>query len=178
MKKTDIEGVVVVDRPEFADERGFFKETFRRQELKEATGVDFNVVQENHARSKKGTLRGIHTAPWNKLIYVPSGEVQIVIVDFREDSKTFGQHYSIKIGDNNRVKIFIPKGCGNSYLVLSEEADYLYLTDDYWVAGKEFGIAWDDPDLNIKWELSEVLVSDRDKSGLKFREKWPEKSLA
>lgn len=175
VQKTNINGLVVVNRPQFPDDRGFFKETFRLNELEEVTGQPFNIVQENHSRSTKNTLRGVHIAPWNKLIYVVRGTVQIVIVDCRPDSPTFGQVYYDVIGEDKRAKIFIPKGCGNSYLVMSDEADYVYLTDAYWAAGLEKGVAWDDQDLNIKWQLNgqQPLLSEKDKINPRFHDLFP-----
>lgn len=174
---TNIERVLVVNRPLFADDRGFFKETFRKNELEEAMREKFEIVQENHSRSQRLTLRGIHAAPWNKFVYCVSGKAQVVIADLRQDSHTFGQYFSLEIGDDNRSKIFVPKGCGNSFLVLSNKADFMYLTDAYWQNGKEFGVAWDDPDLGVDWKLGgeEPLLSEKDKVNPKLRELFPEK---
>jgi dTDP-4-dehydrorhamnose 3,5-epimerase len=174
--KTSLEGIFQIQRPTIGDDRGFFREPVRIRELEEASGTPFKVVQMNHARSIKNTLRGIHIAPWNKLIYVPRGKVQAVIVDLREDSATFGKYESFIIGDDNKSSIFIPKGFGNSYLVLSDEADYTYLTDQEWEPGKEYGVMWNDPDLAIKWELTgEPLVSEKDQQNPSFKTTFPHK---
>ena len=131
----------------------------------------------NHARSSKNTLRGIHIAPWNKLIYVTSGNVKAVIVDLRENSATFGKYESFVIGDDNRSSIFIPKGFGNSYLVLSEDADYTYLTDEEWSPNREVGVIWNDPTLNIDWGLAEQpILSPKDQQNPSLKEVFPKKA--
>ena len=167
IKKTSFEGVYMIIPQTFEDERGFFRETFRKNLLEEAVGhkIDFSKIQENHSRSVKNTLRGIHVAPWSKLIYCPHGEVQAVFVDLRKESKTFLQHISFIIGDKNPIKLFIPPGVGNSYLVLSDYADYIYSVDEYWSTGCEQGILWNDPDLKIKWmNLTEPNLSEKDRN--------------
>lgn len=174
--KTSIPGLLLIQRKTFPDERGFFRETVRISEMEQAIGFPFHVAQVNHARSARDTLRGIHAAPWNKLVYVVRGSVQAVIVDLRENSPAFGKHESFTIGEENRSSIFIPKGCGNSYLVLSEDADYTYLTDEEWVPDKEIGIAWNDPTLNIRWEIQvEPLISEKDKQNPDIKTRFPSK---
>lgn len=168
--KTSIPGLVLIQRQTFSDERGFFRESARIKEIEEAAGVSFDIAQMNHSRSSKNTLRGIHVAPWNKLVYVTRGRVQEVIVDLREGSPTFKRHESFIIGDENKLSIFIPKGCGNAYLVLSDEADYVYLTDEEWLPNREVGVAWNDPDLNIAWNTSgEPMLSEKDRQNPKFK---------
>ncbi len=167
--KTSIGGLVLIKRPTIEDDRGFFREPARIKAVEEATGTEFNVKQMNHARSSKNTLRGIHVAPWNKLIYVTRGKVQAVLVDLREGSQTYKKFESVIIGDENKTSIFIPKGIGNSYLVLSDDADYVYLTDEEWAPNREYGVAWNDPSLNIPWHLEgEPNLSDRDKNNPKL----------
>lgn len=163
--KTSIEGLVSIKRSTFPDDRGFFRESARIKEIEEATGIEFKVAQMNHSRSGKNSLRGIHIAPWNKLIYVTHGKVQSVVVDLREGSPTYKKYESFIIGEDNKSSIFIPKGMGNSYLVLSDEADYTYLTDEEWAPGRETGILWNDPSLNIVWELNgeDPILSEKDK---------------
>ncbi len=166
-----LEGVLVFNRAAFSDERGFFKEVLRLSEVRRALGEEFIVKQVNHSRSLKNTLRGIHVAPWNKLIYIPHGRVQSVIVDCRKDSSTFGKYQSTILGEENKSAMFIPKGLGNSYLVLSEDADYVYLTDEEWAPGREKGVIWNDTDLGIAWQLEgEPLLSEKDKENPTFSE--------
>lgn len=173
--ETEITGVYVIERPTFPDDRGFFHESFRKADLEARFGTEINFVQANHSHSVKNTLRGIHIAPWHKLIYVTRGEVQAVIVDMRPDSPTFAKYISVTIGDSNRCSIFVPAGCGNSFAVHSDEADYTYLVTDYWAPSKEHTVRFNDPDLAIKWEVTEPVVSDRDKTAQTVRELFPDK---
>lgn len=160
--KTPI-GLCLIDRPTFSDDRGFFREPVRIRELEKEINEEFEVVQMNHARSEKNILRGIHIAPWNKLIYVPRGKVQSVLVDLRLGSPTYGKYESYILGEENRTAIFVPKGYGNSYLVLSDEADYIYLTDMEWAPGLEKSVLWSDSRIGIKWETTFPILSEKDK---------------
>ncbi len=171
IKNTKIPGLLIVEGGQtFSDERGFFREPYRRNEFEEFLGKSWVHVQENHAFSKKDVLRGIHCAPWDKMIYVPYGRVLAVIADFRKDSPTFKQYEAIEMGEGNFVKLFIPAGLGNSYLVLSEEAVYEYQVNDYYQGGMEYGISWDDPELNIDWPNKNPVLSDKDKNNPKLSE--------
>lgn len=172
-QNTEIEGVFLINRPVFADDRGFFHETFRKNELEEKTGKPFEIVQMNHSRSVKGTLRGIHVAPWSKLIYVPRGKVQQVVVDLRKDSPTFGKWISVELSEENKTAIFIPPQCGNAFFVLSEECDYTYLVTDYWAPGKEFSVIWNDPDLKIEWQSDNPVLSKKDQENPLFKDVFP-----
>ncbi|MBI4097440.1 MAG: dTDP-4-dehydrorhamnose 3,5-epimerase family protein [Candidatus Levybacteria bacterium] len=174
--KTSIPGLILIQRQTFSDERGFFREPARIKEIEEAAGIKFDIAQMNHARSSQNTLRGIHVAPWNKLVYVPRGRVQSVIVDLRKDSEVFGKYESFIIGDDNRSSIFIPAGLGNSYAVLSDEVDYTYLTDQEWEPDKEFGVLWNDPTLGIRWEFEgEPVLSEKDLNNPTVKDAFPEK---
>lgn len=164
IKTTDIPGILIIEGGQtFGDERGFFREPWRRNEFEEALGKPWVHVQENHAFSRKDVLRGIHIAPWDKMIYVPYGKVFIALVDLRKDSETFGKHITLEIGDSNRVKVFMPAGIGNSYLILSEEAVYEYQVNEYYKAGEETGVMWNDSEIGIEWPVKEPILSDKDK---------------
>ena len=166
VKLYSIKDLLQISLPVFKDERGVFKEIVRLSDIEKIIGKQFLVKQVNHARSVKNTLRGIHIAPWNKIIYVTKGKVQVVAVDCREDSKTFGEHESIILGDENRSCVFIPANFGNSYLVLSDDAEYIYITDQEWSPNKEKDVIWNDKALNIKWMLKDKpFLSERDKNG-------------
>ncbi len=181
IKKTSIPGVVLIERPIFKDDRGFFHEIYRSAELKEATGIDFNPVQWSHSFNRPGVIRAIHTENWNKLVYPVTGILYAPIVDLRPDSPVFGKIEYITIDntkeDSPRTAIFLPKGgVGNSICVLGDtDLHYLYLVDEYWDNSKAQGIAWNDPDLNIKWPVENPIISDRDKQNPKLRELFPEK---
>lgn len=171
IKKTNIEGLLIVEGGQtFEDDRGFFREPFRRDEFEEALGKPWVHVQENHAFSKKDVLRGIHIAPWDKMIYVSFGRVLAVLVDLRKDSPSFKQHVAIEIGDSNLVKLFIPAGLGNSYLILSEGAAYEYQVNEYYRAGAEKGMAWNDPELGIEWPIKNPILSEKDKNNPSLKE--------
>lgn len=173
IKKTDIEGVFIINRPVLPDNRGFFHEIFRKNDLESVIGKPFEIVQQNHSRSVKDTLRGIHVAPWSKLVYVSRGSMQEIVVDLRVTSPTFKKWISITLGDDTKSAVFIPPGCGNGFLVLSNNADYSYLVSDYWAPDKEYSILWNDSDLNIKWETFNPILSDKDQENPSFKEKFP-----
>ncbi len=176
IKTTSIPGLFVIDRPESLDERGFFKEIFRLDELEEAIGMEFKPVQCNHSHSKPGVLRGLHAEGWNKLVYPMSGEVFVAIVDIREQSETFGKVETFTFNSENRNALFIPKGLANSFCVLGQDlADYFYLVDAYYDGSDTRAIAFDDPDLNIAWPIKDPIISKRDKSNPRLRDLFPEK---
>jgi dTDP-4-dehydrorhamnose 3,5-epimerase len=168
--KFSIEGLLRINFPIFTDDRGFFKEIVRTSEIEKTNGKEFVLKQVNHSNSIKNTLRGIHIAPWNKIVYVVRGKAQVVVVDCRDDSATYGKYESFVLGDGDRSCVFIPAGCGNSYLVLSEDADYVYLTDQEWSPNKEKDIAWNDPILAIKWQTKgeSPVLSERDRNSPLF----------
>lgn len=181
IKKTSIEGVVLIERPIYKDFRGFFHEVFRLNELEAETGVKFNPVQWSHSMSKPGVIRAVHSENWNKLIYPVTGILYAPIVDLRPDSSTFGKVEYITIDntkeDSPRTALFLPAGgIGNSICVLGDQnLHYLYMVDSYWDDAKARGVAWDDPDLNIKWPVSEPILSDRDKNNPTLRQTFPDK---
>lgn len=175
IKETEIPGVILIKRPVFSDDRGFFHETFRKNDLEKFTGKPFEIVQQNHSRSVKDTLRGIHVAPWSKLVYVTRGEVQEVVIDLRKDSPTFAKVISVNLGEENKYALFIPPECGNAFLVLSEDCDYIYLVSDYWAPGKERGIIWNDPDLKINWQTESPILSEKDQKNSSLQEIFPNK---
>ncbi len=175
--ETELKGVFTINRNIISDERGFFREVFRKDGLEKELGVTIDLVQANHSRSQKGVLRGIHRAAWSKLIYVPNGVVQSVIVDLREDSESFGKYLSVTLGEENKVALFIPPYFGNSLLVLSSQADMTYLVTDYWQPGKEVGIIWNDPDLKINWLIDNPILSPKDEQNLTIKDMFPDRKV-
>lgn len=173
--ETELPGVFVIERPVHGDDRGFFRELYRKTDLDARLGYEFNPVQTNHSRSQLNTLRGIHIAPWHKLVTVYRGTVQQVVVDVRTDSPTFGKHISIDLGENNFKSVFIPAGLGNAFAVTSDIADYCYLTTDYWAPGKETYVNYNDPDLAIEWQTSTPIVSEADTKHPMLKEVFREK---
>lgn len=176
IKKTSIEGLLILERPTFQDERGFFREIFHKDELDRVLGVKFDGVQLNHSRSNPGVLRGIHAERWNKIISPVNGTAFLAIVDIRPESATFGKFETFTINDENRFSLFLPSGMANSICVIGETpVDYFYLVDAYYTGQDTRAIAWDDPDLNIPWPIKDPIISERDQNNPKLRELFPEK---
>ena len=170
--ETQIEGVVALEPEVHGDERGFLVETFRDDAWAQA-GVDLDFVQENHSRSVKNTLRGIHfqTEPGQaKLVHCLRGRIWDVAVDLRRDSPTYRRWEGFELDDSSHRQLLVPVGCGHGFCVLSDEADVAYKLSSYYDPATEAGIAWDDPDLNIGWPISAPLLSERDKAAPRLAE--------
>jgi len=168
--ETKLDGVVLIEPVVHGDERGFFVETFSRDAWREL-GVEAEFVQQNHSRSRRGTLRGIHfqTEPGQaKLVRCARGEILDVAVDLRRGSPTYGQWEAHRLDDVKHRQLFVPVGFGHGFAVLSEEADVAYQVSSYFDPATEAGIAWDDPDIGIDWEIADPLLSERDKSAPKL----------
>ena len=152
---TEIAGVLVIEPRVFGDARGFFLESFNQQAFNDAVGAEIQFVQDNHSRSAKGVLRGLHfqRAPHaqGKLVRVTQGSVFDVAVDIRKDSPTFGRWVGVELSGENHKQMWIPAGLAHGFLVTSESADFLYKTTDYYVPQSEACIRWDDPALGIAW---------------------------
>jgi len=166
--ETPIKGLIIIEPQVFEDERGFFMETYNYKEFKEL-GLDVVFVQDNHSRSKKRVLRGLHyqkNHPQGKMIRVISGKIFDVAVDLRKDSETFLKWYGIELSEENKRQFYIPPGFAHGFLTLSDEAEVLYKTTDYYHPEDEGGIIWNDPEVGIKWPLEgieEVIISEKDK---------------
>lgn len=170
--ETKLDGVVLIEPQVFGDDRGFFVETFSRDAWREM-GVGAEFVQHNHSRSSRGTLRGIHfqTEPGQaKLVRCVRGEVLDVAVDLRRGSPTYGQWEGHVLDDVKHRQLFIPVGCGHGFAVLSDVADVAYQVSSYYDPETESGIAWDDPDVAVDWQVSEPLLSERDKNAPRLAE--------
>lgn len=176
IRKTSIEGLLMLDRPIFTDERGYFREIFHQDELERISGIKFEGIQMNHSHSDPKVIRGIHAEKWNKIVYPLNGEVFVAIADIRVDSPTFGKVETFVINDQNRHGLFIVEGLANSMCVTSEvPVDYIYLVDKYYDGSDTRAVTWDDSDLNINWPVKDPIVSDRDRNNPKLRELFPEK---
>lgn len=176
IRKTSIPGLLILERPNFPDERGFFREIFHLDELEKEIGFEFKPVQMNHSRSLPGVLRGLHAEEWNKLIYPVTGRSFLAVVDLRPDSATFAKVETFTVDDNQRYGLFIPNGFANSIAAPGEEpVDYVYLTDAYWDGSDRRAIAFDDPDLAIRWPIKNPILSERDKQNPKLRDLFPDK---
>ena len=182
IEHTDIEGLLVVRWDTHGDERGFFRQTYQIAELAEALGREPVLRQGNHSRSQPGVLRGFHAEPWDKLVYVVRGLAFAAIADIRPSSPTFGQARSFLLGDEpdgQRVRLFISEGLANSFCTLGEgPTDYLYDVSDYWRPGiDKRSVAWDDPDLAVRWPVEEPVLSEADRSNPTLREMFPDHPL-
>ncbi len=170
---TAIPEVLLLEPKVFGDERGFFFETYNRRTLAEL-GVNADFVQDNHSRSTKGVLRGLHYQrhhPQGKLVRVIAGEVFDVAVDLRRSSRSYGQWVSSTLSAENKRMMWIPPGFAHGFLTLSESAEFLYKTTDYWHPDDERCLIWNDPDLAIAWPLAgEPQLAAKDRAGLKLIE--------
>ena len=168
---TAIPDVLIIEPRVFGDARGFFFESFNEQAFRAATGLDVAFVQDNHSRSAKGVLRGLHyqiEQPQGKLVRVVRGAVFDVVVDLRQASPTFGQWVGVELSEENHRQLWVPAGFGHGFLTLSETADFLYKTTDYYAPAFERCIAWNDPALGIEWPLNGMaaLLSQKDQAGV------------
>lgn len=165
----EIPEVLIIEPRIFGDDRGFFYESFNAAAFREATGVTADFVQDNHSRSQKGVLRGLHYQIENsqgKLVRVTQGVVLDVAVDIRRSSPTFGQWVAVELSAENFRQLWVPVGFAHGFVVLSETAEFLYKTTDYYTPSAERCIRWDDPTLNIDWQLSETpQLSGKDQQG-------------
>jgi dTDP-4-dehydrorhamnose 3,5-epimerase len=165
---TNIQDLVVIEPKVFGDDRGYFMETYNYNDYKDA-GLDMVFVQDNQSKSKKGVLRGLHFQtkyPQGKLVRVLSGEVFDVAVDLRKNSSTYKQWHGVLLSGENKKQFYVPEGFAHGFVVLSEEAEFVYKCTDYYHPEYESGILWSDPELNIDWHLEgieDVLLSDKDK---------------
>lgn len=166
---TAIPDVVIIEPKVFGDERGFFFESFNQRRFNELTGTDLQFVQDNHSRSAKNVLRGLHyqiQQPQGKLVRVVQGAVYDVAVDIRRSSATFGQHVGVELSAENKRMLWVPPGFAHGFVVLSETAEFLYKTTDYWAPEFERSIAWNDPAINIQWPIQgEPALSEKDRLG-------------
>jgi dTDP-4-dehydrorhamnose 3,5-epimerase len=177
---TSITGVLLFKPKTFRDARGYFVETWQKQRYEEA-GINLPFIQDNHSSSCKDVLRGIHFQkehPQGKLISVSLGAVFDVAVDLRQDSPTFGQWYGAELSEENQHQLWIPPGLGHAFLVLSGTAHFHYKCTDYYHAGDEGVIIWNDPDLNITWPSFDPLLSAKDTVAPTLREVFPERAVS
>ncbi len=167
--QTGIPDVWVLEPKVFGDARGFFMESFNARAFRDLTGTDVQFVQDNHSRSARGVLRGLHyqiRQPQGKLVRVTAGAVFDVAVDLRRASPTFGRWVGVELSAENNRQMWVPPGFAHGFLVLSDVADFLYKTTDYYAPGHERSLAWNDPTLGIDWPLKgEPLLAAKDREG-------------
>nr|NMN92144.1 dTDP-4-dehydrorhamnose 3,5-epimerase [Brenneria salicis ATCC 15712 = DSM 30166]RBP61134.1 dTDP-4-dehydrorhamnose 3,5-epimerase [Brenneria salicis ATCC 15712 = DSM 30166] len=172
---TKIPDVKIIEPAVFGDERGFFFESFNQNKFEEAIGYSVNFVQDNHSKSSKGVLRGLHyqLAPHaqDKLVRCVTGEVFDVAVDIRKSSPTFGQWVGVHLSAENKRQFWIPAGFAHGFITLSETAEFLYKTTNYYAPASDRGILWNDESIGIEWPISiEPILSDKDKNAKKLLE--------
>lgn len=171
---TAIPDLLILEPKVFGDQRGFFFESYNQQTFRDVTGVTATFVQDNHSRSGKNVLRGLHyqiKQPQGKLVRVIAGCVFDVAVDLRKSSATFGHWAGVELSEENHRQLWVPPGFAHGFLVLSEQADFLYKTTDYYAPEYERCIRWDDPDIGIDWpENYAPVLSAKDEQGLSFQD--------
>ena len=175
--KTLLPGVLVLEPKLHGDSRGFFLETWREDTLKEA-GIDERFVQDNHSRSTRGILRGLHyqlTQPQGKLVRVARGAVFDVALDVRKGSPTFGQWTGATLDEESMRMMYIPPGFAHGFVVLSEIADFIYKCTDYYHSESEQGILWNDPAIGIEWPIDDVRLSERDSNNPRLQDQSEER---
>lgn len=170
---TSVADVLIIEPKVFGDERGFFFESFNQRAFNAATGTALTFVQDNHSRSAKGVLRGLHyqvVQPQGKLVRVVRGSVFDVAVDIRPESPTFGKCFGLELSEHNNLQLWVPPGLAHGFLVLSDSADFLYKTTDYYAPAQERCIAWNDRELSIDWPLNGAAptLSAKDAAGQPF----------
>jgi dTDP-4-dehydrorhamnose 3,5-epimerase len=167
-----IPSALIIEPRVFGDTRGFFFESFNQRAFNLATGLDVNFVQDNHSRSSKGVLRGLHyqiQQPQGKLVRVVRGSVFDVTVDLRKSSPTFGQWVGVELTEDNHRQLWIPPGFAHGFYVLSDSADFLYKTTDYYAPEFECSLIWNDPTIGIEWHLNtQPIISAKDAQGKKL----------
>ena len=172
IKQTKIPDVLIIEPTVFGDDRGFFYESFNKKSFEDATGVKTDFVQDNHSKSSKGVLRGLHyqvKQAQGKLVRVISGEVLDVAVDIRKSSPTFGHWVGVNLSAENKHQLWVPAGFAHGFIVLSDSAEFLYKTTDYYAPEYERCIRWDDEQLSIDWQYNgEPLVSEKDAQGMRL----------
>ena len=166
--KTKLQDHVIIEPKIFDDKRGFFLETFQTSRYADLAGIILPFVQDNHSRSSKGVLRGLHfqkTKPQGKLVRVVRGEVYDVAVDIRRDSNTFGQWEAVVLSEDNKRQVWIPPGFAHGFVTLSDIADFEYKCTDYYDPVDEASVLWSDPNLDISWPVENPILCDKDASG-------------
>lgn len=176
-EKTFIENLFVIKPLVFKDNRGFFYESYNKKDFFEF-GITEEFVQDNHSKSQKNVLRGLHfqkNYPQGKLIRVIKGKIYDVVVDLRKESSTFGKWFGVELSEENKYMLYIPKGFAHGFLTLKDDTEVLYKTTDYYNPEDEGGIIWNDKELNIDWKFREygideknLILSDKDKKQLSF----------
>lgn len=170
--ETALAGVLIIEPKAFGDHRGFFLETFQAQRYRDI-GIELPFVQDNHSRSQRGVLRGLHfqkTRPQGKLVSVSRGAVFDVAVDINPASPTYGQYVGVELNDENHRQLWVPPGYAHGFCVLSDVADFCYKCTDFYFPEDEGGLLWNDPEVNIDWPIEQPLLSPKDLANPRLRD--------
>lgn len=173
VENTKIDGVKIIQPKVFGDARGFFLETYEKNRYQEMLDIGLDFVQDNHSRSSRGVLRGLHfqkVNPQGKLVRVVRGEVFDVAVDIRPDSPTYGAWEGVILSEENKAQFWLPPGLAHGFVVLSDVADFEYKCTDYYNPAHEECLLWNDPAVGIEWPIENPLLSEKDKLGKLFKE--------
>lgn len=176
IKETTLKGCFIIEPTIHKDDRGYFYESFNQKKFDNAMGEKIRFVQDNQSRSRRGVLRGIHFQQGEfsqaKLVRVLQGEVLDVVVDLRKESKTFGLHETIVLSESNKKQLYVPRGFGHGFITLSKASEFAYKCDNYYHKNSESGIIYNDPILNVDWQvpLDEIIVSEKDQQLPSFKE--------
>lgn len=171
--KTEIEDVLIIEPKVFGDDRGFFMESFNKERYRDMVGIEHEFVQDNHSRSSKGVLRGLHfqkSNPQGKLVRVVDGEVFDVVVDIRRQSKDYGKWVGVHLSGTNKRQLWVPPGFAHGFLTLSETADFEYKCTTYYDPADECCLIWNDDTIGVKWPIEQPILSEKDKLGFKLEE--------
>lgn len=172
-EKLELDGVVLVKPKAFGDNRGFFMESYKKSEF-EQNGIDCEFVQDNHSKSTKGVLRGLHyqlpPKAQAKLLRCVKGVIYDIAVDLRPESKTFGKSVKVELSEENKNMLFIPEGFAHGFVVISDEAELLYKTNNEYCAELDRGVLWNDKDINVDWGVENPILSEKDKVQPKLKE--------
>ena len=165
-KRLEIPETVLIQPKVFEDDRGFFLEIYKKDEM-ENFGIKGDFVQDNHSRSKRGVLRGLHfqKEPYAqaKLVRCIRGEIYDVVVDLRRNSQTFSRYLGLVLSEENRHQLYVPRGCAHGFLALSEVAEVVYKVDNVYSPKSEGGLIWNDPDVDVTWPIDDLIISERDR---------------
>jgi len=173
VKETPLEGLKIIKPSVFEDQRGFFFESYNKINYEKILGKNIFFVQDNHSKSKKDVLRGLHfqiKKPQGKLIRVLKGKIFDVVVDLRKDSKSFSSFYSLLLSEESKEQLWVPPGFAHGFLVMSEYAEVSYKTTDYWYPEYEKTLIWNDPNVSVDWPFNNPLLSEKDSNGLSLSE--------
>jgi len=166
-KKLEIPDVILIKPTVFEDERGFFMETYKKEDFKENAGIKGEFIQDNHSKSEYGVLRGLHfqREPYAqaKIVRCIRGEIYDVAVDLRKNLPTFGNYAGVNLSEDNKYQLYIPGGCAHGFLVLSDAAEVIYKVDNVYAPDYESGLIWNDPDVNIPWPSDNPIHSSKDR---------------